>query len=137
MAFKKTKELDNTGVTGDYWKIVQNNQSYIINDGVVMLQLYQSQESREQGKNPIAESVQFNFTQNDHPLNELDPELVDVDQLVADYSDTWVSSLETHIRYLHIKAVANIAQAKIDNDPGCVLSENEAKAVFFVDALNV
>ncbi len=125
MAFQKEKELNN-GVTGDYWRILQRNSNFDRNDDVVTLQLYISQSGREEGHTPLNESIQFNFRPSDHPLSEFDPELVDT-TAVEDFRD-----LELHVRYLHISNIAVIAEGKFEEER----SDNEKKAVFFVDAVS-
>ena len=127
MAFQKTKELS-SGVTGNYWRVIQRNSNFERDDDVVTIQLYVSQVGREAGNVPLRESIQFNFNLHDHPISEFDPDLVDTTD-VEDFRD-----LELHVRYLHIGAVALIAQSKQENQEE--LSDNEAKALFFADAVN-
>ena len=124
MGLIKNKELDNTGVSGNYWRIVQNNSNYDRPDNVVTLQLYKSQSGREEGKSPLAESVKFNFTTADNQLSEFDPQSVNTN-LVENIED-----LEKHVRYLHIKNIAVIAKGKEEKDR----TTNEKNAFFFVDA---
>lgn len=136
MALQLTTQVDNLGVEGDYWKIIQNNAASG-RDRVVTLQLYVSQAGREEGKNPLPESVQFNFTENDHPLSELDESSVDTTLVTGENVEDWFERFVTHCLYVHIKAVAAAAQAKLDADPDAELTGNEAKALPFNDAVDV
>lgn len=136
MAFQKTKQVDNYGIEGNYWKIVQNNAASG-SDRVVTLQLYVSQAGREEGKNPLPEQVKFNFTENDHPLSELDEATVDTTLVTEADVDNWYERFVIHCLYIHIKAIAVAAQAKLDADPDVELTANETNALFFIDALDV
>lgn len=122
MALIKTKEVDSTGISGDYWRILE----HYTNDSsdVVTLQLYASKAARTAGKSPLAEAVQFIFQAMDHPLDELNVDTVVVNN-INDFRD-----LETHVRYQHIKAVATVANGKAVED----LTPNERKALFFYGA---
>lgn len=127
MALRKIKQVDNLGIEGDYWRITQSNTNYDRNDNVVVLQLYVSQAGRESGKNPLPETVTFNFVPDDHPITELDTDKIDPN-LLDDLVD-----LEKHLRYLHIKTIAALAQAIPEKDR----SHNEQSAIFFLDAEDV
>ena len=124
MAFIKSKTLQN-GTTGTYWRILQNNGNAQRKDKHIELALYLSKAQRlASPSDPLPYSVTFNFAPGDHPLSELDPDSIDI-ALIED-----VDTLENHLVYQHIKAVASLAAAKDEIDR----SANEHTALFFVDA---
>ena len=135
MGILKSHELDNTGVTGEYWKLIQNNNDD--DKSVVTLVLYQSQVGRNSGKNALDERVQFIFTLEDHPLSEFDVDTLDM-TLVDDFAQ-----LEKHVRYQHIMNIASIAKAIEDAnvdlpiEEQTVLSGNESKALTFYGGVHV
>ena len=143
MAFVKTKELP-SGISGDYWRIIQVSTHQDRDDHVVQLQLYLSQAGREFGNQPLSETVQFNFAPGDHPLSELNEESVDT-ALVTNTPliDWWYKRFCLHCLYLHIRAVSLAAKAKDDANAGLppeeqvALSANEQLALFFWDAADV
>ena len=128
-------ELDNTGVTGDYWKLIQNNNDE--NNSVVTLVLYLTQAGRDAGQNPLDEKVQFVFKLGDHPLSEFDVDTLDM-TLVDDFTQ-----LEKHVRYQHIMNIASIAKAIEDAnvdlpaEEQVVLKGNESKALIFYGGVHV
>lgn len=57
MALKKQKQLDNTGLYGEYWRLIQVNINFDRLDGRFELVMYSDQEARDGGKNPLNESI--------------------------------------------------------------------------------
>ncbi len=57
MALKLKKQLDNTGLYGEYWRLVQVNINFDRLDGHFDLVMYSDQEARDAGKNPLNESI--------------------------------------------------------------------------------
>jgi hypothetical protein len=53
MALIKNKEVNNSGVTGEYWRIVETNISYESTSARVVLALYVDEQARTDGKSPI------------------------------------------------------------------------------------
>jgi len=137
MALIKEKTNTKNGSSGDYWRIVQNNNNYNRNDNVWTLQLY-AQNTNGRYEHPLDESVQFTFNQDDHNFDDYDLDLVD-----KTFFTGAVRNLELHCRYQHIKNVAKIArtkQEKIDTsehpEEEEQLTDNEKKALFFDDAID-
>lgn len=60
MALKKQIELP-TGVTGDYWRDIQLNISFLRDDSVMTLELYHTEETRRAGKPPMNSPVTINL----------------------------------------------------------------------------
>ena len=129
MAFIKSKTLD-SGAIGDYWRIIQRNSNFDRNDDVCTLKLYINEQGRVDDLTPLSESVKFNFCPQDHPLSEIDVDEIDIN-LVDDFRD-----VELHVRYVHIRDIANIAFDKIADDEDAELTRNEQRALFFVDAVD-
>ena len=130
MGILKTEQQDNTGVFGEYWKLIQHNNDDKKN--VVDLVLYLTQAGRDSGQNALDEKVQFIFKLGDHPLSDFDVDTLDM-TLVDDFTQ-----LEKHVRYQHIMNIASIAKAKQDvidasetpsEEPQ--LTGNESKALTF------
>lgn len=145
MALKKTI-IDDTGTTGEYWKITQDNFSEQREDGVVDLEVYVSQAMRDVGKNSLTnESKEFNFREGDHPLSELDPDSIDTDLVVNSVKgESWVRSFRLHCLYEHIKAIAlaakdkqDVIDASADPESEDQLTQNELLALIFHDAEDV
>lgn len=141
MALIKEKQVDNMGITGNYWRIVQNNQSYIDNINVIDLVMYASTEARQNGSNPLPEQIRFTFKQGDHPVSDLDVSGIDTSTVEH------IEDLETQFRYLHIKNIAQYAQNRLDNETKELdgeevaittedLTLNEQNALFFIDAID-
>jgi hypothetical protein len=59
MAFKKAKQL-NTGITIDYWRIVQINTNCDRQDCVITICGYLNKEARDNGANPV-DSIQWDL----------------------------------------------------------------------------
>lgn len=120
---------------GDYWMIVQRNRNRGSHpDCVVELCLYLSKEYRAADKAegifvplPIS-SVIFNFTADDHPLDEIEPDEINPEWITDPHT------IETHMLYLHIRKVAQVAASRVAN--GLELSRNESAALFFFDAVD-
>jgi hypothetical protein len=129
MALIKTKT--DRRQTGDYWIIAQRNRSRVENNLVVTLVCYQSKQARQDDKAagvfyPTNMQAQFNFVPGDHPLDDVEPDAINPE---------WINdpeNVETHLVYLHIKAVAQIsAQRQAENTE---LTPNEQVAIWFADA---
>lgn len=130
MALIKTLTVDD--ITGEYWMIVQRNRNRGSHpDCVVELCLFLDKAARAKytPENfrplPVA-TVQFNFRDGDHPLSELDPDAINP-ELISD-----PHTIETHMIYLHIKAVGAYAASQML--AGATLTPNEQAALFFADA---
>ena len=128
MAFVKSIELD-SGVTGEYWRIIQRN-SFDKGRDLVEMVLYIDKTHRDEGKAPLNHSVQFIFVEHDYPLLEVDPDRLDIDLL-----ENLPQDYDFHVKYANIRQCAEGAQAKLDAD--AQLTSNEQKALFFVDAQDV
>lgn len=115
----------NSGAKAVYWRIIQINQNIDRLEVTVDLAGYLDEAARRDGKYPLA-SVAFNFRPGDHPLEELDPDLV-VETLLADWRN-----VDQHLCYLHIKSIAALASAKKEEDR----SSNEIVAMTFVGAVD-
>jgi len=58
MALKKTQEIDNLGIEGNYHRVVQFNINFDSNDTVVTFQMYKNKATRDAGKNPTSQQIQ-------------------------------------------------------------------------------
>lgn len=122
MAIIKALET-NFGDSANYWRVVQINQNSDRTDFVVILAGYMDENARRSGKTPM-NSVQFDFSPFDHPIAELDPNLVDEARL-SEWTD-----FDKHLAYLHIKVVASVAAGKVEEER----TANERAAVAFSGA---
>ena len=122
MGLKKTKEVDNLGVNGDYWRNIQLNINFDSNDAVCTLQQYVSQVGRESGNNPLPQSVakplEGNFLDREVTLDG--GEVISMrDLILREVYGAW-------------NTIAVAEQAKIDAD-----EKGNADVAFFADASNV
>lgn len=110
-----------------YWKIIKINQKLMPIITWATLGGFIDKKARDSGKN-ILEERSFCFSEQDHPLAELDPNLINPDSL-EDYSD-----FNQHLIYLHIKEIASFVEEKLPITDETVLSGNEMVALDFIKA---
>lgn len=136
MALIKEKEVGNTGITGNYWRIARHATDFLRRTESVTLELYKSEKAREEGKDPVGESFSFHFTKNDYPYHESDSSMIDINR-VNDLED-----FRMHGIYQHIKAIAVIAHekqslaGKLPPTSPEIPNQNEENALFFYDAVD-
>jgi hypothetical protein len=117
-------------ITGDYWLIEQHNRNRGQHpDHVVTMACYVSKQARiddiaAELWQPTGMTVSFNFTIEDHPLDEIDPDLINPDWM-DEPEDVSVQML-----YLHIRAVGQAALLKPEEER----TPNEQTAIWFADA---
>ncbi len=93
MALQKTKELA-SGITGNYWKILQVNIDYLNSTSHVTIALYVDEEARAAGKNPLAEQQSFNWQGEEFPFGSSDLSAEDVNPLKVAYAKIKESVLD-------------------------------------------
>lgn len=67
MALKKPIELNNSGVSCEYWKIHETNINWHDKVAKITLSGFISQEARENGKNPLV-SINYDYTKENFPF---------------------------------------------------------------------
>jgi len=111
-----------------YWKIIQINQ--YLNPPTMLVDLvgFVDEAARRANKTPI-DGKRFQFSEGDHPLDELNPELINASLL-----EDW-RNFDQHLVYLHIKALALFAQTRKPLlKEGESLTANEQTALYFIGA---
>lgn len=113
MGFIKQREIDNKGIYGTYWRIVQLNINYDRPDVIVTVCLYVDKAGREAGKNPTSESYQFDLKNEFLESNPQGKEIM--------------KNVTLQKAYTAIKKLANDEMAKPEN-------ERNVNLAFFWDA---
>lgn len=111
MALRKIKELNTTGVTGDYWRLTQINFDFLNNKIYSSLQLYKDQASRSQGKNPLARVIE----------HYLDPSVFSINVELEDGTVINLLNLLLNLSYSKIKDDATVEDEKPIEDQNCDL----------------
>lgn len=118
MALKKTKEVDNLGIVGDYWRVTQKNTNYDANDVNTTIQMYISQDGREEGKSPTSNQLSRCFGSR---YNDFEVELKDGTKIK-------MKDLERKVIYEVLQAWAIEENAKEEN--------KDIDVAFFADAVD-
>lgn len=68
MGLIKQKEVDTSGYTAEYWKIIETNINYVDRVSHVTMGLYKDKQARQNGKNPV-ESASFDWLGDEFPFD--------------------------------------------------------------------